>query len=480
MKRAHWLGIAAAGLVSLGLYLGASHFIYSLGFPLDDAWIHQAYARNLAANGEWALVAGQPSAGSTAPLWSAALVPPHLVGVTPLAYTYLLGWAILVATALSGGYALRAYLGGARRHWVWAGLALVLEWRLVWSSVSGMETGLFALLVILVLVWIALERPRWFALGLLVGLSSWVRPDGLTLLGPVCLAAIAGRPGWRPKLVHIGQVLAGFGLLFLPYLLFNQLLAGDIWPNTFYAKQAEYASLRLTPFWQRLLVQLRLPLVGVGAVLLPGAVFYGWQSWKERRWPVLAAYAWWFGYHVLYAWRLPVTYQHGRYLMPAVPIFTLLGLAGMLSWVRSPGKGLVRRVIARSWVVSTALVLLIFWILGARAYGMDVAFIESEMVVTAEWVAAHTAEDSLVAAHDIGALGYFGGRELLDLAGLVSPEVIPFIRDESRLAAYLDQQGADYLVTFPGWYPDLARRADRLYQTQGAFGLENMAVFRWR
>ncbi len=52
---------------------------------------------------------------------------------------------------------------------------------------------------------------------------------------------------------------------------------------------------------------------------------------------------------------------------------------------------------------------------------------------TSLWVHAHTDSADLIAAHDIGALGYFGGRPILDLAGLVNPEVIPFIRDQEKL-----------------------------------------------
>jgi hypothetical protein len=89
----------------------------------------------------------------------------------------------------------------------------------------------------------------------------------------------------------------------------------------------------------------------------------------------------------------------------------------------------------------------------------------------------------LVAAHDIGALGFFTGRPLLDLAGLVSPQVIPFIRDEQRLEAFLDDQGAEYLVTFPAWYRHLTQRGSPVFSSQGIFspamGGENMAVYRW-
>ncbi len=89
----------------------------------------------------------------------------------------------------------------------------------------------------------------------------------------------------------------------------------------------------------------------------------------------------------------------------------------------------------------------------------------------------------MIAAHDIGALGYFGGRPILDLAGLVNPEVIPFIRDQGELQTYLDARGADYLMTFPDWYPDLIEGLTPIYQSGAPFspelGGENMAVYRW-
>jgi hypothetical protein len=71
------------------------------------------------------------------------------------------------------------------------------------------------------------------------------------------------------------------------------------------------------------------------------------------------------------------------------------------------------------------------------------------------------------------------------LAGLVSPEVIPFIRDEARLREWLNASGADYLVTFPGWYPDLvrSRASAEVFRTRAPYspaaGGENMVVYRW-
>jgi hypothetical protein len=65
----------------------------------------------------------------------------------------------------------------------------------------------------------------------------------------------------------------------------------------------------------------------------------------------------------------------------------------------------------------------------------------------------------------------------------VSPDVIPFIRNEARLETYLDDQGADYLVTFPSWYPKLTQGRTALYKTDGEysllFGMDQMTVYQW-
>ncbi len=136
------------------------------------------------------------------------------------------------------------------------------------------------------------------------------------------------------------------------------------------------------------------------------------------------------------------------------------------------------------WRASTVMLALGFIYLGAQSYARDVAVIESEMVVTAKWVAASLPSDALIAAHDIGALGYFDTHDLIDLAGLISPDVIPFIRDEPQLANYLDQRGADYLIAFPDFYPLMTGTAETVFVTNSPITLifeqKNMVVYRWK
>jgi hypothetical protein len=183
--------------------------------------------------------------------------------------------------------------------------------------------------------------------------------------------------------------------------------------------------------------------------------------------------AWWAAYHVLYALRLPVDYQHGRYLIPTLPILLAYGVTGTLAWLRQAsrkerGGGPLARIWTRSLAGALGLLCLAFLVLGAQAYVQDRCIIQHEMVEVAFWLRDNTPPGALIAAHDVGAIGYWAGRPLLDLAGLIDPEVIPIMRDQERLLEYVIARQANYLVTFPSWYPDLVRddRVSRIYPAQ--------------
>jgi hypothetical protein len=225
-------------------------------------------------------------------------------------------------------------------------------------------------------------------------------------------------------------------------------------------------------------------LIGVGVILLPGFIFELWKAINQRNARIITLILWVLGYIGLYALRLPVTYQYGRYIMPTMPIFFIIGLCGTIQIINDfKNKSRV------AWRLSTAWILIIFGVetgfyaIGANAYSRDVEIIETEMVATAKWIDRNTDSAALVAAHDIGAMGYFGNRNLVDLAGLISPEVIPFIRDEDKLIEYLNQQKINYLVVFPEWYKKLPTHGEKIFQTDGKISIsaggENMAVYKW-
>ncbi len=474
--------LAAAVVFGAGVYLLASFFIYRIGFPLDDSWIHLTYARNLALHGQWAFQLGHPSAGSTAPLWTFLLALGFWLGLAPYFWTYLLGGLTLFGLAALMEQTARRLISTYNPRLPWIGLFFAFEWHFLWASMSGMETLLHALLLTAVLVALMTGSRRYLSLGLLTGLSVWVRPDGLTLLAPVVLIIFLFEKSIAEKGRALVLYFIGFGSLFVPYLLFNLWLSHTPMPNTFYAKQTEYAAWQARPILERLAVLLVQLLTGPGVILVPGVIASVILSIRRRAWPTIAAMLWCGGYLLLYILRLPA-YQHGRYLMPAMPIFFLFGLLAYLEFQTSTLFRRFQWMVKTTWQFSLILVTLLFFGLGARSYGEDVGLIESEMVVTAKWVSQNIPPGAIVAAHDIGALGYFDSHELVDLAGLVSPEVIPFMRDENRLAEFLSQRGANYLIAFPTFYPELTRTAKLVFVSGGKFaplfGEQNMAVYDW-
>ena len=493
-----WSVVAAttfATLLTGIVYLAVSNGGAGLGFPLDDAWIHQTYARNLAELRQWAFIPGITSAGSTAPLWSALVSLGYFARLDPLFWTYFGGLALLAISAVVAArwFAVRI---PERADLAWSVAVLVaLEWHLAWASLSGMETLALAAIALLCFYWLEGRRVGIFTIGLLIGVGVWIRPDALTLvLAPLAYMAIRDREKRFKPWLNLGL---GITIPLIAYLAFQRGLSGEFLPNTFFAKQAEYAVLRELPLLVRMLTQIGIPgewlgepglqtggpIIGVLIVLVPGLLISIRRSFRSRQWSQLIPLMWVSLFLALYAIRLPVTYQHGRYAIPVIPVLLVLSYEGMLRWIEPRSPVVTKRIASRGWILVVAISSITFWLIGAGSYSRDVAIIESEMVATARWIRENTPEEAVVAAHDIGAIGYFSSRALIDLAGLISPDVIPFIRDEQALAVYLDQVGAEYLITFPGWYPELTHGRLPLFVTGAPYSLEaggeNMAAYYW-
>lgn len=473
--------IAFAALVAVLFYLIVSALIFRIGFPLDDAWIHLTYARNLAAHGEWAFRLGERSAGSTAPLWTVLLSVGYLLRLAPYVWTFLLGWAVLTLLAICAETLARKLVASYRSHVPWAGLFFVFAWHLTWSAVSGMETLLHGLIILAVLGALIGKSRQYLSLGLLAGLSIWVRPDGLTLLGPILFTALLSEKTWHARGEALWKTLLGFGSLFFLYLVFNLALSGNPMPNTFYAKQAEFEAFWLSKSLVDRISEYLWPILASPfVVLLPAAFIWLYKNIRAQNWGVLACLLWFLGYIAIYFTRLP-SYQHGRYIIPAFPIMYLWGVLGLLEIVFSSQ---MNKRILFIWQVTTVVLALAFQFMGARQNAYDVFWIESEMVTTAKWVEQNIPSDAILAVHDIGALGYYVPNPLVDMAGLITPEVVPFIRDEANLAHYLDSNAVEYLIAFPSLYPHLTQQRQSLFEAGLEFGPldfdENMHVFLWQ
>lgn len=454
-KNQRWI----VGLVTLFfsiIFILVGNLANKPGFPLDDAWIHQTYARNLAQTGQWEFLPGKESAGSTSPLWTILLSIGFMFGFkTPFVWTSMLSTGMLIGTALVCNEILQHYFKKTPLIGMVGSLIVVMDWHLMWSAASGMET-LFYCLASVYIFWKLISGKYWGWLGALCGLIVWIRPDGITMLGPVvviiAIQIITKKFRYQDAILFFVTLFALIGL----YGLFNYSISGSIFPNTYYAKQVEYVDVLMLPLYQRLGTLFLVPLSGAGILLVPGFIFSIITAIHKQNWWMITAVLWFFGYGIIYALRLPMTYQHGRYLIPMVPMFYLIGIIGTVLFFSRIKCGEKRQ---RNYSILVGVVLslvsVVFVVFGEIALIDDIKTIDVLMVQPSQWIKKNTESRNVIAAHDIGAMGFFSKRVIIDLAGLIQPELIPIIRNEQEIQNYLIQSNADYLVLMEGWYPGL-------------------------
>lgn len=455
----------------------------SAGFPLDDSWIHLQFARNIAEGHGFSFNPGVASSGSSAPLWTLLLSLPLWAGVPPLLSAKLLGVALVAATALSAA-ALTRRLSGDDRAALLAGLAVALTPRMVWAGLSGMEVPLYAALTTLAMLAFvrALEDGATLRIDWAVwaGLAGWARPETFVAAGILAAtwvfrAARARRErraitGWWRPLVALALVTAGFVAL-------NLYTGGRPLPNTFYAKNYGMGTLVSLAegrpidalldvgrypvvvlgeaiWWQASHDGLLFGAALVGVLVLGGAMGQAAPPGGRALLAVLILTPLAKG---LAAPQPPLLVHDGRYVMHLL----VLGLV-----VCGCGIAALTRLARPAWLVGVLAMAGLLQVGGGNisamaTYADEVTNINDLQIRTAQWIAANTAADAVVATNDIGAIGFFSRRFILDTEGLVTPDAI-WDKRMWRIDRFLERARPDAVVIFPEWYPYLSRRQDLL------------------
>lgn len=465
-------GVADAVLTVVVLII-ALVYVGSAGgnFALDDGWIHQTYARNLGLRGEWSFVPGVPSTASTSPLYTVLLSIGYRIGVDGRLWAHLLGAIALLLTGIVGVRMMRHLLPNAPNIALLAGLALVGAWHLVWSAFSGMETAIFNLFTLLVVwaIWRDAEAApnartavwRGVRFGIVAGLTTLTRVEGVLLVGMAGLALLASRR-WplRWWLVYGVSAALVFALVLAPYVLFNYSLTGALLPNTAAAKREYALNLLVFSYPERLLSLLQPLMAGGQLLLIPGVCIFVYLTARRlqaepRLAPTLLIVLWPLALLMLYAAWLPFPYQHARYVIPALPAFILAGVAGIAWALARWRRGIAARVVLRALALSCVLVFIAFLaVIGLRVYVTDVGIINQEQVGQAQYIARNVPTDELLVLYDIGAVGYFAPRSsLLDVAGLISPEMIPYINNRAAMWPIIRERGGRWMMAIEDQIP---------------------------
>ncbi len=388
------------------------------GFPLDDAWIHQTYARALAGGLGWSFAGGAPTAGSTSPLWTFLQIPSFWLRLPTIGWSYGLGVLMLLVNALL----LMLWLKKIQvRQYAVVLIFTLGEWHLVWAALSGMETLLFCAWISLMLyLFFPMTPPdagkaatagRLFFLGILSGAGIWIRPEALLLLAFVWLSV--GIQLYRTVKQKLWLIFFGSLLPTVFYFWFNFGLNGRPFPNTFYVKSAEYSAwttqnivLRFLQSWIPLLagpLTVLILFVAAAVVLLI----------RERKFTILLPFIWALCHVLLYAIRLPATYQHGRYFLPVLPVLMGYGVYGYFALGDKIHHSFVRRITVRAAWVSALLLTGIFLFLGAGQFVTDVGFIQTNMVETSIVDSRSTRPRNRSSRRTISARSVFGATAAL-------------------------------------------------------------------
>jgi hypothetical protein len=427
------------------------------GFVPDDLYIYLQFARSFAERGEIAFNPGEPVNAVTSSLWFLLLAAAHALHVDPLR-TAQVASLVCALLAVAGVSTLTLRATGRAGLALGAGLIFASDpWVLRWG-LSGMEGAASAAAVAWCFALRAREpagRGAIVGSAVLLALTPLLRPE-CGLLVAIVLAwdlVDALRTGRRSRLV------AGVVALALPaaWALYAWNVFGTVMPSTVAAK-GSLGSVFLGA-WSALFRVGQVLAVGQGvplALLGVGALVWGRHRFRPgpaglgRVWgPVLL---WGVGLVALYAVRNVSVYT--RYLMILSPLVAAAGLvvAGRLLQGRVWQDRALRLAVGVAVAANLALTASVV-LPATRAYAEHM---ESVNVTLGRMLAETTPADAVVAIPNIGAVGYLSERRILDLNGLVTPDLVPY-KIEGRIAEYLREHPPDYFVDIHD-QPDNAER----------------------
>lgn len=467
----------AVPLLALALFACAvtvaAGFVLSLPssgaqFPLDDAWIHLVYARNLLSGHGLAYNPGQLETGLTSPLWTLLLVPIHTLGSVPDRFVWItraFGVLLLTTTAW---LALRTLLAlhVTRAVAIAAAFAIVLDPHGMLGALSGMEVPLTALLLVWLLHALA-HHDNAHTIGAML-LLPLARPEALLVVSAawVLLLPARHRPTQRANLLTL-RALPWFGWLMWCGYCFH--VSGYPLPSTFYAKASPsvatwlHNATTLPTMW----LGLGWFRFGIGFALCVWGIVSAWrlagaqqgQSRLALRMLALVGPTYVLAVFLSQPLKESSTFYWTRYVLPAVPASLLLTAFGFDQlWKRyqaSPSRRLLLLLpitIVAGWALTVPRAI--------DHYAGSCRNIADLNVAVAYWLRDNTPRDAWIATHDAGAIAYFSERRVLDLAGLNDHRVV-----HGGLQAELARTQPRYFAVFPSWFPvaERDRRFTRVF-----------------
>jgi hypothetical protein len=413
----------------------------------DDPYITYRYASNLAHAAGFVYNAGERILSTTTPLYTLILAVVGLAGAPiPLASN--------LVSCLSLGFGGLAfwYLGVSAQSQA-AGTAALLLYPLfpLLIGTIGAETALYNALILWAFLAYAREQAIWAAV--LLALATLVRADGVLAVGVIALDLLVRRrsPPWRAMLTY-AAVLA-------PWFLFAWMYFGAPLPATLAAKQRQGLMAISEPFFAGLLRQARddywrYPVYRGHFALAAVGLCFG----LVRRHFWLLIVGWSLLYVAAYS-ALGVT-SYFWYYGPVIPGFVALVGLGVQAVYQLIAR-FAGRLLAAGAAVLLSLAMLYPQTAGVRYFIEHPDARLRSYQAAGEWLRAQTSPESSVGALEVGVIGYYAQRRMIDFAGLLQPEVAlrlaPTTTYDDAAIWAIQQYQPDYIVLRPESLPRLAQ-----------------------
>ncbi len=390
-------------------------FHYATRFIADDAFITFRYAQNLAAGHGFVYNLGERVLGTTTPFFTFVLAALALLKIEPPT------GALAVSVICSGAIAVIIYrLATKLRFTYWATLPALcyIVWpRSVVADSSGMETALFTLLVTAAF-YFQYRRLTIYAVGMAT-LAAVTRPEGLGLLGLLLIVdLVRNRSQYWKYLLTSGMIL-------VPWVLVATYYFGSPIPNSITAKMTIYSRFGEMSVWERFISVMGWQTV-IGILLLPAVIAGARWLWRKQDYGRLELI--WLAGMVLF-YTLGPSKLFFWYIAPIYPLFLLFAIAAIV-YAFDRVKWLHARTRTGVWILS-AMIVVILVAACLKPYRSLLNTQQTQEAVHKSiglYLAGAAGRDDVVAAEDIGYMGYYSQLRIIDRDGLISPQVVPFNR----------------------------------------------------
>jgi hypothetical protein len=435
---------ARIGLAALTALIGYSGVIWTLAFT-DDAFISFHYARNLVAGHGLVFNPGERVEGYTNFLWTMLAAFTIWLGGDPVFWGYAAGIVIGLAIVLVV-YRIAASLVGL--GWGLAAALLVASSQslLVYTARgAGMETGFFALLVLLgsgmyLSAYRTRRLQRYIFTGVIFALAALTRPEGVMVfgltVGHAFLVAMFGESNAgessraRTALRSALPLITSFLALFAPYFVWRSWYYGDLLPNTFYAKTGGGVQqwLRGLDYVVDFVFIFGGPLLLLAAVA-PLAALADRSSKRTWRAALMtpAAYLWLIcGVYTAYIVYVGGDHFPGeRFFVPILPLLAVLIVNSLSALTLS---AVARRAPRVAYATATIAVAMAAWLGLNRGEALEQRVVGNDESVwiwadLGTWLNRNAPPDASVAAGGIGAIAYYSQRVTIDLHGLTDRHI---------------------------------------------------------